>query len=93
MSQESNLVKKLKTLIEERQQTILANKKNMRNNLKEYKKNLELDRKLKAECRTLQETIYRILRKSPLPEEKKSTKNIAVNRDSDIITPDEEQDS
>ncbi len=53
MSQESNLVEKLKILIEERRGTILANKKNMRDNLKEYKKDIELDRKFKAECRTL----------------------------------------
>ncbi len=89
MSQESNLVEKLKILIEERRATILANKKNMRDNLKEYKKNLELDRKLKAECRTLQETIYRILRKRLSPEEE-NIRNLAINRNDNIVSSDEE---
>jgi len=89
MSQESNLVEKLKILIEERRGTILANKKNMRDNLKEYKKNLELDRKLKAECRTLQETIYRILRKRLSPEEE-NIRNLAINRNDNIVNSDEE---
>jgi len=89
MSQESNLVEKLKILIEQRQATILANKKNMRDNLKEYKKNLELDRKLKAECRTLQETIYRILRKRLSPEEE-NIRNLAINRNDNIVSSDEE---
>jgi len=89
MSQESNLVEKLKILIEERRGTILANKKNMRDNLKEYKKNLELDRKLKAECRTLQETIYRILRKRLSPEEE-NIRNLAINRNDNIVSSDEE---
>ncbi len=89
MSQESNLVEKLKILIEQRRATILANKKNMRDNLKEYKKNLELDRKLKAECRTLQETIYRILRKRLSPEEE-NIRNLAINRNDNIVSSDEE---
>lgn len=68
----------------------------MKNNLKEYKKNLELDRKLKAECRTLQETIYSILKQTNIgvpPFRVKKEKNMADNRGPDIVTSDEEQDS
>jgi hypothetical protein len=90
MSQESNLIKKVKTLIEERRSLILTNKKHMRDNLKEYKRNLELDRKLKAECRTLQETIYNIMRGLVPPDKKETSKNVAVNRDHDIVSSDEE---
>jgi hypothetical protein len=94
MSQESSLIKKIKTLIEERRSLIVTNKKHMRDNLKEYKKNLELDRKLKAECRTLQESIYGIMRGLAHPDKKynkeKSSKNIAINRNNDIVNSDEE---
>ena len=94
MSQESSLIKKIKTLIEERRSLIVTNKKHMRDNLKEYKKNLELDRKLKAECRTLQESIYSIMRGMVAPDKKyiknESSKNTAINRNDDIVNPDEE---
>ena len=94
MSQESSLIKKIKTLIEERRSLIVTNKKHMRDNLKEYKKNLELDRKLKAECRTLQESIYSIMRGMVTTEKKyiknESSKNTAINRNDDIVNPDEE---
>ncbi len=94
MSQESSLIKKIKTLIEERRSLIVTNKKHMRDNLKEYKKNLELDRKLKAECRTLQESIYSIMRGMVTPDKKyiknESSKNTAINRNDDIVNPDEE---
>lgn len=96
MSRKSDLVSKLRILVELRQKTIQANKRQMKENLKEYKKNLELDRKLKDECRTLQETIYRLLTKNNSHTthfKNKKNKNVAVNRETDIITPDEEQDS
>ncbi|HAI18657.1 MAG TPA: hypothetical protein DCM10_11845 [Xanthomarina gelatinilytica] len=96
MSKESDLVKKLRTLIEERERTIQANKRQMKENLKQYKNNLELDRKLKDECRTLKETIYNILRKNNTRTthfRNKTSKNVADNREFDIVTLDEEQDS
>jgi uncharacterized protein (DUF488 family) len=89
-----NLIEKIKILIEERKRTIKANKIQMRDNLKEYKKNLELDRKLKAECRTLSEAVYDLMKKDnmsvPVNIEETELKNNASNRDIDIFTSDEE---
>jgi CRISPR/Cas system-associated endonuclease Cas3-HD len=94
MSENKDLIQKLKILIEQRQKTIQANKKQMRDNLKEYKKNLELDGKLKSECRTLRETIYELLRSMANTSESKNVlKNIASNRHPDIVIGDEESDS
>ena len=63
----------------------------MKDNLKEYKKNLELDRKLKAECRTLQETVYGLLRSLTSSFDTQDIpKNTAINRQIDIVIDDEE---
>tara|TARA_B100000963_G_scaffold225252_2_gene196425 strand:- start:300 stop:575 length:276 start_codon:yes stop_codon:yes gene_type:complete len=91
MSQNKDIISKLRDLIEVRQNTITANKRSMKDYLMEYKKSLELDKKIKAEIRTLNTAInllqYGI---SDDTEEILTSQNIAVNRDSGIYTSDEE---
>ena len=92
MSQNKDIISKLRDLIEVRQNTIIANKKSMKDYLIEYKKSLELDKKIKAEIRTLNTAIsllqYGIMDEDT--EEIITSQNIAVNRDFDIYTSDEE---
>tara|TARA_Y100001938_G_C8096076_1_gene438221 strand:- start:856 stop:1134 length:279 start_codon:yes stop_codon:yes gene_type:complete len=92
MSQNKDIISKLRDLIEVRQNTIIANKRSMKDYLMEYKKSLELDKKIKAEIRTLNIAInllqYGIMGEDT--EEITTSQNIAVNRDFNIYTNDEE---
>ena len=92
MSQNKDIISKLRDLIEVKQNTITANKRSMKDYLMEYKKSLELDKKIKAEIRTLNTAInllqYGI--SDDNTEEILTSQNIAVNRDSGIYTSDEE---
>ena len=93
MSQSKEVILKLKNLIELRHNTIVANKKSMKNYLVEYKKALELDRQLKKEIRSLNEAISLLqygLIKDEDTEEEFISENNAANRSSIIYTGDEE---
>ncbi len=92
MSQNKDIVSKLRDLIELRKNTIIANKKSMKGYLVEYRKSLELDKKIKNEIRTLN-TAINLLQNNMAnsdTEEIITSQNIAVNRDFDIYTGDEE---
>ena len=92
MSQNKHIISKLRDLIEVRQNTIIANKKSMKDYLIEYKKSLELDKRIKAEIRTLNTAIsllqYGIMDEDT--EEIITSQNIADNREFDIYISDEE---
>lgn len=92
MSQNKHIISKLRDLIEVRQNTIIANKKSMKDYLIEYKKSLELDKRIKAEIRTLNTAIsllqYGIMDDDT--EEIITSQNIADNREFDIYISDEE---
>ena len=92
MSQNKHIISKLRDLIEVRQNTIIANKKSMKDYLIEYKKSLELDKRIKAEIRTLNTAIsllqYGIMDEDT--EEIITSQNIADNREFDIYSSDEE---
>tara|TARA_R100001015_G_C4574495_1_gene131985 strand:- start:112 stop:393 length:282 start_codon:yes stop_codon:yes gene_type:complete len=93
MSQSKEVILKLKNLIELRHNTIVANKKSMKNYLVEYKKALELDKQLKKEIRSLNEAISLLqygLIKDEDTEEEFISENNAANRSSIIYTGDEE---
>ena len=57
MSQNREIIFKLRGLIDLRENTIIANKRAMKDYLVEYKKSLELDKELKKEQRLLKEAI------------------------------------
>jgi len=94
MSQNKDIIFKLKKLIELRENTIIANKRHMKDYLIEYKKSLELDKELKREQKSLKEAINLLQYGYALgeKEEKKllSFENNALNRDINIYTSDEE---
>ena len=93
MSQSKEVILKLKNLIELRHNTIVANKKSMKNYLVEYKKALELNKQLKKEIRSLNEAISLLqygLIKDEDTEEEFISENNAANRSSIIYTGDEE---
>ena len=93
MSQNKEIILKLKNLIELRHNTIIANKKSMKSYLVEYKKALELDREIKKEIRSLNEAIS-LLQYGTIEdkdtEEIFISENIAANRSEVIYTDDEE---
>lgn len=99
MSQNKDIIFKLRNLIDLRENTIIANKRAMKDYLIEYKKSLELDKELKKEQRLLKEAISLIQYGFALQEEMleldkteeipKSQNNV-LNRDDDIYTGDEE---
>lgn len=91
MSQNRDVILKLRGLIELRENTIIANKKAMKAHLIEYKKSLELDKELKKEMKSLKEAIN-LLQYGPSSNEEVFilTQNNASNRDEDIYTNDEE---
>ena len=70
MSQNKDIIFKLKKLIELRQRTIVANKKAMKEYLVEYKKSLELDKELKLEQKSLNRAINLLQYGFALEEEK-----------------------
>jgi len=94
MSQNKDIILKLRKLIELRDNTIIANKRKMKDYLIEYKKSLELDRELKREKKSLKDAISLLQYGSPLSEntmkEIFKSENIALNRDEHIYTDDEE---
>lgn len=94
MSQNKDIITKLKKLIDLRHRTIMANKKSMKQYLLEYKKALELDKELKVEQRSLHQAInllqYGDSAKEKSPSEEKISENNASNRDESIYTDDEE---
>lgn len=100
MSENKNIIFKLNKLIELRENTIIANKKAMKDYLVEYKKSLELDKELKREQRLLREAISliqygfaleeEILVLGDKTEEALKPQNNVLNRDDDIYTGDEE---
>jgi hypothetical protein len=92
MSQNKDIIFKLQDLIELRQNTITANKRQMKEYLIEYKKSLELDKKIKTEIRTLK-TAINLLQYGIDDEDTEEVympENIAINRDMNIYTSDEE---
>ncbi len=92
MSRNKDIIFQLRNLIELRQNTITANKRSMKDYLIEYKKSLELDKKLKKEIRTLNTAISLLQYGYPDEdiEEIFKSENIAINRDEQIYTDDEE---
>ena len=99
MSQNKDIIFKLRNLIDLRENTIIANKRAMKDYLIEYKKSLELDKELKKEQRLLKEAISLIQYGFALQEEMleldkteeiPKSQNNALNRDDDIYTGDEE---
>jgi len=92
MSQNKDIILKLRKLIELRGNTIIANKRQMRGYLIDYKKSLELDKELKKELRSLKEAINRLQHGyvDGETEEIFKSENIALNRDEYIYTDDEE---
>jgi len=92
MSYNKNIIFQLRDLIKLRQNTATANKRAMKDYLVEYKKSLELDKKLKNEIKTLNTAIS--LLQYGYPEEDTEeiliSENIALNRDEQIYTDDEE---
>ena len=101
MSENKDIIYKLRKLMDDRQRTITANKSAMKDYLIEYKKSLELDGELKKEQRLLNRAISLLqygfaLEKEILElelektEELSKSQNNAPNRESDIVTSDEE---
>jgi len=99
MSENKDIIFKLRKLMEDRQKTIMSNKSVMKDHLVQYKKSLELDSELKKEQRLLNRAISLLqyglaLEKEMLElektEELPKSQNNAINRESDIIIGDEE---
>ena len=90
MSENKDIIFKLRGLIELRENTIIANKRAMKDYLIEYKKSLELDKELKKEQRLLKEAISLLQYGFALEKERKESENNAPNRDESIYPDDEE---
>ena len=92
MSQNKDIIFNLRKLIELRQKTITANKRQMKDYLIEYKRSLELEKELKREQNSLREAISRIQYGYAREEAEEvfKSENIAINRDEQIYTDDEE---
>jgi hypothetical protein len=94
MSQNKDTILKLRKLIEMRENTIIANKRQMKDYLVEYKKSLELDKELRKEQKSLKEAINLLQYGYSLSEDDTEkifkSENIALNRDEHIYTDDEE---
>jgi hypothetical protein len=94
MSQNKDIIFKLRELIDLRQRTIMANKKAMKGFLIEYKKALELDKELKLEQKNLSRAINLLQYGFAIEAEKGqsplNSENNALNRDMSIYTSDEE---
>ena len=61
MSQNKDIIFKLRNLIDLRENTIIANKRAMKDYLIEYKKSLELDKELKKEQRLLLSNKHKLI--------------------------------
>jgi hypothetical protein len=92
MSRNKDIIFNLRKLIELRQKTITANKRQMKDYLIEYKKSLELEKELKREQNSLREAINRLQYGYSYDETEEifKSENIAINRDEQIYTDDEE---
>ncbi len=94
MSQNKDIIFKLRGLIELRQNTIIANKRQMKDYLIEYKKSLELEKELKREQNLLNNAIsllqYGFALEKEQNEKLQTSENKAPNRDESIYTDDEE---
>lgn len=101
MSENRDIIFKLRKLIDDRQRTIMANKSSMKDYLVQYKKSLELDGELKKEQRLLNRAISLLQYGFALEqeifelelektEELSKSQNNAPNRELDIVTGDEE---
>ena len=99
MSRNRDIIFKLRGLIELRENTIIANKRAMKEYLIEYKKSLELDKELKKEQKLLKEAINLLQYGFALEEEILGlqdteeilkSQNNASNRGEVIYTDDEE---
>lgn len=94
MSRNKDIIFKLRGLIELRQNTIIANKRQMKDYLIEYKKSLELEKELKREQNLLNNAIsllqYGFALEAEQEEREQSSQNNAPNRDDDIFIGDEE---
>jgi len=92
MSENKDIIFKLRGLIDLRQKTIKANKRAMKDYLVEYKKSLELEKELKKEQKLLHRAINLLQYGFALEKENllKSSENTALNRDESIYTSDEE---
>ncbi len=92
MSRNKDIIFNLRKLIELRQKTITANKRQMKDYLIEYKKSLELEKELKREQNSLREAINRLQYSYSCEETEEifKSENIAINRDEQIYTDDEE---
>jgi hypothetical protein len=92
MSQNKDIIFNLRKLIELRQKTITANKRQMKDYLIEYKRSLELEKELKREQNSLREAINQLQYSYSREETEEifKSENIAINRDEQIYTDDEE---
>ncbi len=92
MSQNKDIIFNLRKLIELRQKTITANKRQMKDYLIEYKRSLELEKELKREQNSLREAINQLQYSYSREETEEifKSENIALNRDEQIYTDDEE---
>lgn len=92
MSRNKDIIFNLRKLIELRQKTITANKRQMKDYLIEYKRSLELEKELKREQNSLREAINQLQYSYSREETEEifKSENIALNRDEQIYTDDEE---
>ncbi len=92
MSRNKDIIFNLRKLIELRQKTITANKRQMKDYLIEYKRSLELEKELKREQNSLREAINQLQYSYSREETEEifKSENIAINRDEQIYTDDEE---
>tara|TARA_R100000697_G_C5343220_1_gene169670 strand:- start:263 stop:535 length:273 start_codon:yes stop_codon:yes gene_type:complete len=90
MDKYKETILKLRDLIELRRNTVIANKKAMKDYLVEYKKSLELDKELKREIMSLNEAINLLQYGVESEKEESLSENIASNRNDIIYTDNEE---
>ncbi len=90
MGKHKEAILKLRDLVKLRHNTIIANKRAMKDYLVEYKKSLELDKELKREIRSLNEAINLLQYGAEAEKEESLSENIASNRNDIIYTDNEE---
>jgi hypothetical protein len=93
MSQNKDVIFKLRKIMELRRKTIMANKKAMKSYLVEYQKSLVLEKELKIEQQVIRSAIN-LLQYGDSPPQDELTEEISLNnasnRDSNIVSSDEE---
>lgn len=87
MNKEQELIRQLRELIVQREKTIEANKREMRDFLKKYKKALELEKTLIRECKNLKKVVNHL---REIEKDKIKLKNSAPNRNDEIVRSNEE---